>query len=61
MFVDGKFGIALQGLDFQQLYVNRRNLAQTAVMWVNILMQRLNQEASQKNSKLYRRSALIET
>ena len=40
-FMDGNFGIAPQGLDFQQLYVIRGNLAQTAVILVYILMQRL--------------------
>ena len=44
-FMDGNFGIAPQGLDFQQLYVIRGNLAQTAVTLVYILMQRLDQEA----------------
>ena len=43
--MDGNFGIAPQGLDFQQLYVIRGNLAQTAVTLVYILMQRLDQEA----------------
>lgn len=43
--MDGNFGMSPQNLQFQQLYVIRGNLAQTAVSLVYILMERLDQEA----------------
>ena len=41
--MDGNFGLSPQNLDFQQLYVLRGNLAETAVSLVYILMERLTQ------------------